>query len=1308
MQRVSDLKEGFTFELNGKQEFVKDCSTNITLLQYLRRRGLIGSKEGCAEGDCGACTVVLVDRDASGHNQHRAINSCLVPLPLIAGRKIVSVEGVATATQLHPIQQAMVSRHGSQCGYCTPGFIMSLYEAYHRTDLNEAWQLDDQLCGNLCRCTGYRPIREAAFEALAKRRPTDTEINPAGHAGGETSLAPIGYRTASENFFRPVALTELFELLAVYPDAQLVAGATELGLKITKLFQSFPTLISLEGIAELAVLEPNDTHWRVGAAVTLTQVWDALGKEFPVLASMLRWFGSRQIRNRATLGGNLATASPIGDSAPVLLGLDASLVLASAKGARVVPLDEFFVGYRKTQLQTGEIIREILIPRARAQASLAQDVTRFYKVSRRREMDISTVAGCFRIQLDISGKIRLARVVYGGVAPTPVRTSDVEADLVGKEWNRDTVAGAAEVLAKRFTPISDVRGSAEYRTALIVELWEKFFDDTQSGQADPSCHSPAPAGEADLSRRSEAEADLSRRSEAEADSAAPLPVVPELTNPHPAHESAHKHVSGSAYYTDDSVQSADRLEVWPMCSERAHARFRVRRLPAEVPGVKAVLFADDIPGANEIGSVRHDEPLLARDQVLYHGQVIGLVVGETEAACRAAANTIEIEYEDLRPILSIEDAIAANSFHTDPNFIRRGDVDRALKTASHRLRGNFWLGGQDHFYLETQAAIAFPGEDASMQVTSSTQHPSEVQHLVSHVLGVKAHQVVIESPRMGGGFGGKETQAAINACLAALAARHTGKSVRVRWNRDQDMMITGKRHPFYACFDVGYEPDGKVAAVRAELVSDGGWSLDLSTAVTDRALFHLDNAYYFPNVEFSGRVARTNVSSNTAFRGFGGPQGMLVMEEIMDRVARSLRISPELVRQRNLYHGRGETNTTPYGQEIEDNRIETIWEQLLESSNFQPRRTQIAAWNSRHSTCKRGLAITPVKFGISFTATHFNQAGAFVLIYQDGTIQVNHGGTEMGQGIHTNIQTIAASELGLTSDRIRVMPTRTDKVPNTSATAASSGTDLNGAAVRNACHALTRRLAQVAAESLTQKYGSPVEADAVEFKCNFVFPKGAPENRLSFSEVVGAAYSQRISLSATGFYRTPGIHYNRGAGRGKPFHYFAVGAAVTEVEIDGHTGMMQLLRVDILHDVGESINAAVNRGQIEGGFIQGMGWLTMEELVWDAKGKLLTHSPDTYKIPAIGDVPTDLRVEFLSNAAQPNNIYGSKAVGEPPLMLAISVREAIRDAVAAFGNGRDLVELASPATCEAIYRAVRAQRASNGATRRYGDTATRR
>ncbi len=573
-------------------------------------------------------------------------------------------------------------------------------------------------------------------------------------------------------------------------------------------------------------------------------------------------------------------------------------------------------------------------------------------------------------------------------------------------------------------------------------------------------------------------------------------------------------------------------------------------------------------------------------------------------------------------------------------------------------------------------------------IVSSTQHPSEVQAVVAHVLNVSANKVVVQCPRMGGGFGGKETQAAFPAALAALAARHTGKSVRVRFNRDQDMILTGHRHPFLARFDVGYDRKGTLQAARVHLYSNGGWALDLSQAVTDRALFHLDNAYYIPAVEFRGQVAKTNLSSNTAFRGFGGPQGMLVIEEILDRVARRLGLPPEFVRERNLYRGKGETNTTHYGQEIGDNRIQTIWSRLNKSSGFARRRVEIAEWNAAHAHCKRGLAITPVKFGISFTVTHLNQAGAFVLIYQDGTVQVNHGGTEMGQGVHTNIALIAAKELGIRAQDVRVMPTSTDKVPNTSATAASCGTDLNGAAVQNACETLRTRLAPLAAELLSEKIGRTVAPKSLVFSESAVFCHSRPRMRVLIGDVVRKAYAQRISLSATGYYATPDIHWDRAAGRGKPFHYFAYGAAATEVEVDSFTGMMRVLRADILHDAGDSINEGVNRGQIEGGFVQGMGWLTTEELKWDNQGRLLTHSPDTYKLPSVGDTPQIFNVTLLKKAAQKGVIFGSKAVGEPPLMLAISVREAIRDAVASFGVPGGEVPLASPATCEAIFMAI--------------------
>ncbi len=721
-----------------------------------------------------------------------------------------------------------------------------------------------------------------------------------------------------------------------------------------------------------------------------------------------------------------------------------------------------------------------------------------------------------------------------------------------------------------------------------------------------------------------------------------------------------------------------------------------------MPGIQAVLLAEAVPGLNDTGTKR-DEVLFADKEVLFHGQIVALVVGETAEACRAAAEKVVVEYEALPPVVTLRQALAEKSFHNEANFIRRGDAEQSLSAAPLTLEGEFELGGQEHFYLESHAAWAERGEDGAVRVTSSTQHPSEVQQVVAHVLHLPANKVVVQCPRLGGGFGGKETQAAIPAALAALAAHHVGRPVRVRFNRDQDMIITGHRHPFLARFKVGFDIDGVLRAARIHLWSNGGWSQDLSQAVTDRALFHLDNAYYLPAVEFRGQVAKTNLSSNTAFRGFGGPQGMLVVEEILDRVARRLGLPPEVVRERNLYRGTEETNTTHYGQRIEDNRIQTIWHELKKSAQFDQRRAEIAEWNAAHPHHKRGLAITPVKFGISFTVTHLNQAGAFVLIYQDGTVQLNHGGTEMGQGLHTNVAMIAARELGVKLENIRVMPTSTDKVPNTSATAASCGTDLNGAAVKNACEILRARLSPVAAEVMRLKSKAEGRRQKAEidqslltsaatemvFADGFVFQRDSPDAKVAFAEIVKAAYLARVSLSATGFYATPGIHWDRAAGRGRPFLYFANGAAVAEVEVDGFTGMHRVRRVDILHDVGDSINAGINRGQIEGGFVQGMGWLTTEELKWDDQGRLLTHSPDTYKIPSIGDTPTVFNVTLLANAAQKNVIHGSKAVGEPPLMLAISVREAIRDAVAAFGSAGGEVELASPATCEAIFMAIK-------------------
>jgi xanthine dehydrogenase molybdopterin binding subunit/xanthine dehydrogenase small subunit len=1250
----------FEFTLNGQAVRVEGVSPAVTLLEYLRASGRTGSKRGCDEGDCGACTVALVDRDAAGRPTYRAINSCIALLPMFAGREVVTVDGLsADGGPLHPVQACMAEHYGSQCGYCTPGFVVSLFEAFYRPDCREPCQISDQLCGNLCRCTGYRPIRDAALAALARR---DAGPDPFRRRLDAPVPAPpaLAYGFGSERFFRPASLAELFELRMRHPDARLVAGATEIGVERNKRFRPFPLLVSTEAVPELTGISRTPQAWRLGAGATLTSIEEALAGEFPSFSKMLRVFASRQIRNRATLGGNLATASPIGDSAPVLLTLDASVVVASAGGERTVPLSEFFTGYRKTALGPDEIIREVVIPRSGPGPGLERR-TDFLKVSKRRELDISIVAAAFAVDLDGNGVVRRARLAYGGVAATPSRARGAEAALEGRKL-AEAAARVSEILASEFKPIDDVRAGAGYRRGLVVSLWEKFV----SGDA-----SLAQDGRLDF---------------APGDPESPVDPSRALR-----HESGAGHVTGRAQYADDIAQRRPMLDVWPVVSP--HARARILRRDAtkarQAPGVASVLLAEDIPGSNNTGHSRHDEPLLASAEVLYHGQMVGLVVGESISACRAAAALVEVEYEPLEPILRIPEAIARSSYLTEPHTLARGDCQAALAAAPLRFEGDFALGGQEHFYLETQAAWAEPGEDGTVTVCSSTQHPTEIQQMVAEVLGLPRNKVVTQVPRMGGGFGGKETQGNPYAALVALAAIKTRRPVRLQLDRDLDMSLTGKRHPFAAKFSVGHDRDGRILAADVELVSDGGWSLDLSQPILDRALFHLDNAYYIPAVRFTGRVARTNVASNTAFRGFGGPQGMLVIEEIMDRIARRLGLPPESVRERNLYRGSGESNTTHYGQEIGDNRIGAVWADVVRQSGFAGRRRAVDDWNRDHPRIKRGLAVTPVKFGISFTLLHYNQAGALVVIYQDGSVQVNHGGTEMGQGLHTKVLGVAMRELGLPADRIRLMVTSTDKVPNTSATAASAGADLNGAAVRAACVTLRERLAPVAAGLIGRKAGRPVAPSDVAFAEG---KARAGRDEVDFAEVCKRAYVERVSLAATGFYKTPEIHWDWAKARGRPFYYFANAAAVSEVEVDGYSGMHRVLRVDIVEDVGQSLNPGVDRGQIEGGFVQGMGWLTREELLWDGKGRLMTHSASTYQIPAFSDAPIEFHVGFLPDAAHPGTIHGSKAVGEPPLMLAISVREAIREAIAAFGAPGGEVRLASPATCEAIFAAVEARR----------------
>ena len=754
-----------------------------------------------------------------------------------------------------------------------------------------------------------------------------------------------------------------------------------------------------------------------------------------------------------------------------------------------------------------------------------------------------------------------------------------------------------------------------------------------------------------------------------------------------SHESASRHVNGEAKYIDDLPLPKGGLHAWVVPSPHAHARITHRDgLPALlIPGVEAVLFAKDIPGSNHVGPIVHDEDLLAEEFVHYEGQPVALVIGTDREACRRGAARVRVDYEPLEPIFDISAAIAAGSFHTTPHRIARGDVGAALQASTLQFSGEVASGAQDHFYLETHVALVIPEEGGNWKVLSSTQHPTEVQSEVASVLGIGRHRVVVEVPRLGGGFGGKESQASNIAALAAVGAAHTGRPVKLWLNRHQDMVQTGKRHPFWAKYAVGFDEQARITGLQVEIYSNGGFSADLSTAVLDRALYHLDNAYFIPNLSFVGRVCKTNLPSNTAFRGFGGPQGALVIESILQEAAERLGLDACEVRRRNFY-GSSPRNRAPYGQEIPSDRSARILSELTQSANYEARRLEIHSWNARSVHYKRGLAYTPVKFGISFTNAMLNQAGALVQVYADGSVQLNHGGTEMGQGLHSKMRAIAADAFGLPLDSVRVMTTSTEKVPNTSATAASSGADLNGMAVREACNVLVERLKEVAAGMLGCR---PPEVSFIGGEAR------SSSGSVSFGDVARTAWIQRVSLSATGFYRTPGIAYDRDKGEGTPFFYYAYGAAVVEVEVCGLTGEHRVRRVDILHDVGDSLNPAIDRGQVEGAFVQGMGWLTNEDVRFDEKGRLITRGPSTYKIPAIGDVPKDFRVALLTDAAQEGSIHGSKAVGEPPLVLAIGVVMALRDAVAGFGTEKTVPKLAIPCTPEALLFAVEAARSVN-------------
>lgn len=749
------------------------------------------------------------------------------------------------------------------------------------------------------------------------------------------------------------------------------------------------------------------------------------------------------------------------------------------------------------------------------------------------------------------------------------------------------------------------------------------------------------------------------------------------------HESAVKHVTGKAVYVDDRLEFPNQLHLAVVKSTIARGHIvsinveDVRR----AEGVIDIITLDDVPGVVDIGAVYKGDPLLTNNKIEFYGQAILAIAATSHKLAVKAAQLATVDYRTEPSVFTALEARANSSFVRPPHTLTRGDATQAINNAEIQLQGELEVGGQEHFYLEGQVSSVVPTEDGGMNVYTSSQHPSEVAILVAKVLGLSINKVVVDVRRMGGGFGGKETQAAQWACLAAVAAHKTGRPVKMRLSRADDMVLTGKRHPFSNRYRVGVDEQGLIKGIEIELNGDAGFSPDLSDAIVDRAMFHADNAYYLDQVSIVGNRCKTNKVSNTAFRGFGGPQGVITIEGIIDDIARAVNRDPLDVRKLNLYSGEGR-DTTPYFQKVEHNNLLQIIERVEQHSDYRQRRADIIEFNKQSPTLKRGIALTPVKFGISFTLQMLNQAGALIHVYTDGSIHLNHGGTEMGQGLFTKVARVVADEFQVDFDTVQVSSTRTDKVPNTSPTAASSGTDLNGQAARNAAIAIKDRLVAFCSEYYD------VSPEQVIFRNNRVLA-GAVD--LSFAELAQLAYQHRISLSSTGYYQTPDIHYDRENAKGHPFYYYSTGASVTEVLVDTLTGEYNVCRVDITHDVGQSLNEAVDIGQIEGGFIQGMGWLTTEELVWGSDGRLLSNSPATYKIPAISDTPDIFNVEILPDSSNEKaTIYHSKAVGEPPFMLSISVWSALRDAISSLSGYQISPQLDPPATPEKVLSAVTA------------------
>ncbi|KAL5278948.1 XDH.2 family protein [Megaselia abdita] len=1277
-----------------------------TLLSYLREKlRLCGTKLGCGEGGCGACTVMVSKVERSTNTvKHIAVNACLTPVCAMHGCAVTTVEGIgSTRTKLHPVQERLAKAHGSQCGYCTPGIVMSMYALLRSMPEPSMKDMEVAFQGNLCRCTGYRPIIEG-YKTFTKEFACgmgdkcckvngnkcgedveDTLFEKSEFAPYDASQEPIfppeiklsseldsqflAFKGERVVWFRPVHLNHLLEIKTKYPDAKIVVGNTEVGVEVKFKHLLYPVLVNSWQVEELNSIQETENGIWFGSSVSLVDVEKTLRNHieqrpehetrfYKCAVEMLNYFAGKQIRNVASLGGNIMTGSPISDMNPILTAGGVELEVRSLKGgSRKVNMGKgFFTGYRKNVIQPNEVLVKILFPKTNPNTYMIA-----YKQAKRREDDIAIVNAAFYIKFKQStGTIESIDMAFGGMAPTTVMAPNTSALLENKTWSKDIVEKVVDSLCKEL-PLSPGApgGMIAYRRSLVLSLFFKAFlairnNLEKEGKVEQEITETEKSG-ADLFHSK-----IPKSSQLFEKVCSDQQLYDPVGRPK-VHASAFKQACGEAQYCDDIPPMDGELYLGLVFSTKARAKILSvdTKEALSLPGVHAYFGGEDIGDhENLIGTVIHDEEIFAKKEVFFHGQTIGAIVADNQALAQRAARMVKVQYEEIEPVIvSIEDSIKYKSYYDGyPKTFRKGNVEEAFKNSDHVYEASCRMAGQEHFYLETTAVVAVPRDSDELEVFCSTQNPTEVQKLIAHSLGITWNKVTCRAKRLGGGFGGKEARSTCVAIPASFAAYKLRRPVRISLDRDEDMMITGTRHPFYYTYKVGFNKDGKINALEVDLYCNAGWTMDLSFSVMERAMNHVDNCYKIENVKITGYVCKTHLPSNTAFRGFGGPQGMFVSEHYIRDVADITGIDYSKVMELNFYKQR---DLTYYNQELTDMNIQRCWNECIAQSKFFEQRKEVEEFNKQHKWRKRGVAIVPTKFGVAFGAQFLNQGGALINIYQDGSVLLTHGGVEIGQGLYTKCIQVAAKALGIPMELIHISETSTDKVPNTSPTAASMGTDLNGGATYEACMKINQRL-------------EPIKK---------AFPKE------TWQDWVRRAYFDRISLSATGYYKVSDLDYDEENNCGRKYDYFTNGVGVSLVEIDCLTGDHQVLKTDIVMDIGSSLNPAIDIGQIEGAFMQGYGLFTLEEMVYSPKGVMFSKGPGVYKLPGFADIPVEFNVSLLTGAPNPRAVYSSKAVGEPPLFLGVSTFFAIKEAISAARKDRGIkptFSLHSPATSARI------------------------